>query len=273
MPSHFYIIGCQRSGNTLLRLILDSHPLVRCFDELKSYILLANPSSESTSDGSEVPLVGYKIPRFTEQLTQSELGDFGLPIKIKNFYQREPLLFIVRDVRDVICSMINLKQSNNLDWLETHGLPILQHKMLQPDPYIQQFSHEYALAQQSAYPKLALASIYWKMKNQIFFTYTSLGFPIHMLKYTDLTTNPRETIKGCTDFLGLPWDELLLQHHTIPHDESDHLGMTVGNTNALLPIFPDHVKQYKQQLSAPELDVIWEFAGNLMEKFGYSKDD
>jgi hypothetical protein len=42
----FFILGCQRSGTTLLRLILESHPDIFCYDEIKAYAVLQGTASE-----------------------------------------------------------------------------------------------------------------------------------------------------------------------------------------------------------------------------------
>lgn len=42
----FFITGCQRSGTTLLRLILEGHQDIRCFDETRSYGVLAGQQAD-----------------------------------------------------------------------------------------------------------------------------------------------------------------------------------------------------------------------------------
>ena len=65
MQERFFILGCQRSGTTLLRLILEVHPDVFCYDELKGYAVLQGAIQE---DLPHARLIGFKIPRWTEQM-------------------------------------------------------------------------------------------------------------------------------------------------------------------------------------------------------------
>jgi Sulfotransferase family len=56
MQERFFILGCQRTGTTLMRLVLESHPDVFCYDELKSYAVLRQRSVEWVP-GSVLPNV------------------------------------------------------------------------------------------------------------------------------------------------------------------------------------------------------------------------
>lgn len=80
----FYIIGCQRSGTTLMRLILDSHPQVSCVDESSAYDLLLDhhllPHEEVDANGGAIggtdarrPISSVHVGQFTKQLTPEEV--------------------------------------------------------------------------------------------------------------------------------------------------------------------------------------------------------
>lgn len=101
----FFITGCQRLGTTLLTLLLECHPEVFCFDELDSYRVL---SSSQFGDTISEPRVGFKVPRWAEQLDCEVLRDFGLPYEGRRIYQGQKILFLVRDYRDAISSMLKL---------------------------------------------------------------------------------------------------------------------------------------------------------------------
>jgi hypothetical protein len=102
----FFILGCQRTGTTLLRLILESHPDVFCYDELIGYAVLQKPAIETFP---QAPLVGFKLPCWTEQLTKPLLFDEGVDGSCRSFYGGEKILFLQRGVRDTIASMLKLR--------------------------------------------------------------------------------------------------------------------------------------------------------------------
>ena len=83
-----------------MRLILEAHPDVFCYDELKSYSVLRKSMREGFP---RERLVGFKIPRWTEQLNRQVLMDDGED-PCESFYCGEKILFLLRDVRDAISS-------------------------------------------------------------------------------------------------------------------------------------------------------------------------
>jgi len=106
---------------------LNSHSKIICHDESKAHdILDDNQKLESIlNKETEKQWIGFKIPRFTEQLNNSSLFDYGLSHTTPNFYKKDPLFFIIRDVRDVVCSMINLC-FGEISWLQKWGIPIIE---------------------------------------------------------------------------------------------------------------------------------------------------
>ncbi len=52
-PKLFFILGCQRTGTTLMRLILESHSMVKCFDEPQCYEILKNHTELLKSNQKE----------------------------------------------------------------------------------------------------------------------------------------------------------------------------------------------------------------------------
>jgi hypothetical protein len=89
----FFIIGCQRSGTTLLRLILNSHSEISCADENISYDVLSdsNKFQNFLETKNKKKWIGFKIPRFTEQINNHSIYDYGLSTPIQNFYEMNPL--------------------------------------------------------------------------------------------------------------------------------------------------------------------------------------
>lgn len=131
----FFISGCQRSGTTMLRLVLESHSSIQCFDEAMGYDILVKEMKGEIVDFSVKAgsvLLGFKIPRFTEQLTQAEFNecDYG---SIPSFYRGQKVVHVFRDALDVIASMMKLKVAGGVSWIDKYGRIILQSMMVRQD--------------------------------------------------------------------------------------------------------------------------------------------
>ena len=83
-----------------MRLVLECHSHIVCFDEPRAYQELAQNTYDLRAGKT---IAGFKIPRWTEQLDELELSDYGLGIEARRFYEREPIIFMLRDVR-CVCS-------------------------------------------------------------------------------------------------------------------------------------------------------------------------
>src|SRR4051794_21556152 len=115
MSRRFFVAGCQRSGTTLLRLLLECHPRGYCFGEAVGYRVLAGLPFEVPAGRS---WVGFKIPRWTECLGDDVAWDEGLAERVEDLYRGEPIVFLTRDVRDTVASMRKLRMTATQDWLE-----------------------------------------------------------------------------------------------------------------------------------------------------------
>lgn len=274
-PKKFFIIGCNRSGTTLLRLILESHSAISCKDEATSYDILRDNRKVGAvlNEAAGKKWIGFKIPRFTQQLSNpiihsyDEINDPSKPFE--TFYRGEPLVFIVRDVRDVVCSMKNLKTLDNKPWIKKRAIPIIKYWIENSPEFRTQFDSEISKVNAAVYYDLSTCSLFWKFKNISYFKYVELKFPILKIKYEELVKQPRETINSVIRFLGLDWEESLMQHHLLPHSEIDNDGFAVGRTNARNPISLSGVGRYNNELTEEELDEICSISGDLMKSFGY----
>jgi hypothetical protein len=259
-----YIIGCQRSGTTLLRLILDSHKKIFCFDESKSYEILSDNHKINNIELSDKKIIGFKIPRYTEQLDEGILSDYGMTT-CKKFYNNEPLLFIVRNVYDVICSMMSLK-TNKKNWLSEWGIPIIQFWIKNKNNFKNVFKEDLEIIENSKFTELSYGALYWKFKNLAYFSYLESNYPILKIQYENLVRNPEKELPKITNFLKVDIEKSLFNHHTISHTEVDEKGFSIGQTDSKLPISDFHVERYKQILSDEQIKEIDLISKDLMTK-------
>jgi len=259
----FFIIGCQRSGTTLLRLILDSHSKIYCYDEYLAYRRLRDGNA-GEAEGCE--WVGYKIPRWTEQLNNPILSDEGHDIVANRFYSGEPIIFMMRDVRDVVLSMARLKLHNDCgeaSWLDSWGLRILAAKSQEVN-FKQRYKRELDLAVQDKY---AAGALYWKFKTDSYLDYMGLGWPVVALKYEHLATESVSALRAVTTFIGVQWESTLLNHDRLIHSELDGQGQAIGGTDPQRSIDNVSVGRWRALLPQSAIDSILSVAGDLNSQF------
>jgi hypothetical protein len=259
MREHFYILGCQRTGTTLMRLILETHPDVFCYDELKGYAVLQKSIPE---DLTPARLIGFKIPRWTEQLSYQILLDDGPEGPCDNFYRGEKILFLLRDVRDTIASMLKLKGGES-NWCEEWAPRIIDAKFAQDETFRARYSVECNVIENCSNRLIGLAALYWKYKTESFFLYRSEGLPVLPVSYERLVTEPRALLPLVCAHLGIRFHENLMHHNEFRHAELFENGMTLGNTDPTRPIQFDSVEQWVRYLSNDDLELIWQIVGDL----------
>jgi len=262
----FFMAGCQRSGTTMLRLVLECHPEIFCLDEDTSYPALM--CGECPKPAGQ-KLTGFKVPRWSEQFDASAAQDNGEEAVARNFYQGQPIIYLVREVRDTVASMLKLKMTETQTWLEYCARPILESKIAQP-AFAKQYAPdiEQLRASGNAWPKVG--ALYWKYKTEPLFRYQQLGWPVLLIRYEDLVESPGWHLRHIVDFLGLEWNDRLLEHDRLPHAEIYPDGTAMGNTDPRKPINDESVGQWRRMLGPKEEASILEMAGDLPKRLGYT---
>jgi hypothetical protein len=228
----FFISGCQRSGTTMLRLILESHPSIQCFDEAAGYDLLVR---ESKGEGNEFPvkegaaLLGFKIPRFAEQLTWREFSDPDYGV-FPSFYKDQKVIHVFRDALDVVGSMMRLKASGGTSWLDRYGRSILQ-ALIQHPNVSTLYKEKYVALEHQGLPVHLVGALYWEIKNQGFFDLLERNKRVYAVRYESLVGSPEIELLKLTQFLGVSWSDSLLNHPEHPHSELDENGIAIGETD------------------------------------------
>jgi hypothetical protein len=241
----------------MLRLILESHPAIQCFDEAGGYDLLVRESKGADSEffvKEGAALLGFKIPRFTEQLTWFEFSDpdYGT---FPSFYEDQKVIHVVRDVLDVVGSMMRLKVPGGASWLERYGIEILQALIEHPNVNTL-FKRKYAALERQGLPSHLVGALYWEIKNQGLFDLLEHKKPIYAVRYESLVGSPKSELLKLSLFLGVNWSDSLLNHPDHPHTELDVNGIAIGETDPLRDIDTHSIGKHMYLLTKQQIKEV-----------------
>lgn len=238
-----------------MRLVLECHRDIACFDEIDVYRLLAGGQREAQREQRYTLL---KVPRYAEQIDAAVLRDWGEADVAGPVYAGQLILFMVRDWHDVVVSMHNLPH-----WLERQALPIMQAKMRDDPGFAADLAREIGIMQASPHGTLATAALYWTYKTRAVLRYQAAGYPVLAVSYEKLVTHPEAELRRVCDFLDLPFDAALLDHTAFAHREVLESGLTVGNTDPKRRISRSSVDQWQAFADIATWDEVGRIVGDL----------
>jgi len=273
--SRFFILGCQRSGTNLIRLILDSHPNAWVFGEPTAHWLLDNNFLDNVDKAverwcSKIHNEENKseIMRQVEILKRKKIRYFGYTTPgwselfleydcIKSKLEHIPkIVFMLRNPFDVISSIIKLKDFARTT-ITTMELWLTDKNRKFKDRY------SYLLHRDDELWKVRWFSVYWNYKTQSYLEmFQNSHYNILGVKYEDLCYDPKNTIEKVCGFLELPWNDDLLRHEEKVHFETIN-NITNGGTPTNKGIFKSSLN--KNQLNDREKGVIYEVNQQLMQ--------
>jgi Sulfotransferase family len=277
---YLFVVGCPRSGTTLLRRIIGAHPEVAMLPETHWIPRLARRGHGIGTDGLVTHelvdwLVGYhRFPALMLEPGEArELVELGVTypefvaalFDLYGSKQMKPLVaektpsyvaeiptlhalfpkarivHIVRDGRNVCLSVLNWKR--RAEWFTR------RFRTWRDDP-------------------LVTAALWWKR-------FVSLGREdgaqlgahlYHELRYEALVANPEGAVRALCTFLEVEFDERMLRFH----EGKTRPDPGLSANGAYLPITPG-LRDWRTQLPFNDLEVFEAAAGDLLDDLGYGR--
>lgn len=250
-----FILGCQRSGTSLLRRILDSHSHIACPAESAFIVQLARVYEIKRALQGVVDM-GFSEREVLDKMREFIVHFFEEYRKSKNkprwadktahyinhaetidkmFREKVVYIGIVRHGLDVANSL------SEFDW----GVlkPYLEH---QDD-------------------KRVAAIRFWKDQNKKLLQFKDkVTSRLFLIKYEELTKDPKNVLKKMFSFLNEPWEEKVLKFNKIEHDLGFEDPKISGYEN--IEINSDKYKQWPKDFQ----DMLFNEAKDMFEKLGYN---
>jgi hypothetical protein len=260
-----FIGGAARSGTTLMRLILDSHPRICCGTELKALPTIADmylsftgelrpimrSYSNTTSD------VQDQFRAFIEGLVENFRRAEGKPrwaektphnvrcmVPLGEIFPEARFIHMVRDGRDVACSLVTK------DW---------------PDP---QTGRKLEIVD-----TMTGAARYWRnfvMAGRRQAEDPRLTGRVLEVRYEALATDTAATMRQVLAFLGEEWDDAVLSHHT---KERPGELVEASTLQGLQPVNQAALGRWEHDMTPEDKAAFKAEAGSLLTALGYAPAD
>ena len=248
-----FIVGCQRSGTTLLRLLLDAHPRISCGPETRFLADLAR----ITSPQAWPHMQQYGFPKEYWHRKFADLFDsfqtdyarrrgktrwadktprYALCLEfLDQLFPTCQVVHVIRDGRDVVAS-------HRDRWGYVSAVKASRKWPL------------YIRAARTVGARLAAGR------------YTEV-------RYEELVGDTEATIRKLLDFLGEPWDDAVLEYDRQPHDvQPRYLSFSSHRRAAAKeqgPIYRSRIGAYRRELN-PLLRLLTRLvAGRTLRELGY----
>ena len=89
------------------------------------------------------------------------------------------------------------------------------------------------------------------------------------IRYEDLVSHPREVLGRVMRFVGMPWDDALLRHSEQSHTLFDHPWGHPAAEAAAKPLSADRIGRFRDDLTSSEVERFERIAGRQLVAFGY----
>jgi hypothetical protein len=258
-----FIGGASRSGTTLLRVILDTHPNIACGPEIKVIPVLCDlwhrfqtvylPALQehclSAADIHAVYrqaivalLTPYCRRAGKQRMAEKSPNNIYVFEHLNYIFPESPLIQVIRDGRDVICSLLTM------NWIDL-GTG-------QPAPYTRDVrtAAEFWVASvrsgRAGLQKPAFRNCYREVR------------------YEDMVLSPETTLRELFRFLEEPWDPCVLEFHK----QERRLGDESSASQVTRQLYTSAVGRWSQDMKPEHKSVVKEVAGDLLIELGYAAD-
>lgn len=247
-----FIVGCQRSGTTMLRLMLDSHPRISCGPETRFLVGFAPIFAEDWKRLSQYGFEQEEWVRRIRAFYEGIQGDYArsrgkerwadktpryalaLPLLLKLFPDAQ-IIHVIRDPRDVAVS--HRKRfgywsciKSTVKWPRYVGTARSSAEDLPEDAYRE-------------------------------------------VRYESLVATPEGTLRDLLCWLGEDWDDSILDFHKAKHDVPARyhaqLAARQGTSGTEAAVYASRVGSHRRELDPLVRGLVWANSHSLARELGY----
>lgn len=281
-----FIVGCPRSGTTLLQRIVNAHPMIAIIPEIGWII-------KRSETRAFVTLEGLVRPAFVQDLIQKGALGRYTPMPISR-QELEELQLATRHQPVIYSELITSFFDR---YGEVHGKPLVGNKTVD---HVRNISPLHRLWPQAKFVHLVrdgrdvcLSAMQWRKAAKLASDFSTWGEdPVstaalwwewqvrlgreagsqldnalyHEMHYEELVADPISTCHSLCEFLGVPFDEAMLRFHQGREKQDSDLDAK----HAWMPPTPG-LRDWRTQMSQPDLIRFEAVAGELLDELGYPR--
>lgn len=253
-PGPIFVVGTMRSGSTLLRLVLDSHPHIAIGEETGFMGALA---ATKAIPGWRYGREWYGRLGWSEEELDARLRDF-----YGGMFQR------------------HASRQGKQRWGDKtpfHSWHIPEMARVFPDAVFLGIARHpgavvWSLKKKFHYATSQAAS-YWASTNvEMLRQGALLGDRFALLRYEDLVHAPEPTLRDTVAWLGEPWSDAVLNHQEVQAAKGAPR-LVDGSTSTREPIDTQRVDRWTEGLDAAERALLQAETGPLAAFLGYDPAD
>jgi hypothetical protein len=252
-PPPIFVVGCQRSGTTMLRLILDSHPHISCGPETRFLAGLAAITGDQWRRMSQYGMSREEWHRRIAEFFGGFQRDYATSRGKTRWADKSPLYALSLKFLDELfpdCQIIHVIRDGR-DVVASHR---------------KRWGYVSAVKAAAKWPRYIEAA-------------RSVGRELPPsryleVRYEDVVGETEKTVRGLFDWLGEPWDPAVLDYDRHPHDvPSRYLARTAARRQAGpggdRAIFPSRVGAYRRELDPALRVMTWIVDRRTLQELGY----
>lgn len=255
--------GCARSGTTLMRVMLDTHPNIFCGPETtllyrrtfphRKIVKLSKKYGLTEQDLRELIKNTQSYFEFVEKyfniLKEKEgkqrWGEKS-PVNVRHItrifkhFPNATFIHMIRDGRDTVASLRTFPKYNTVN-----GERIELHTNNPINECIERWIKDVS------------KGLEWRTDPRYI-----------EIKYEDLIENDESTLKTLFKFIGEPWDSNVRKYYNIKKPSREE----AQNPGVTKPIYKSAIGRWKNEFSTEDIELFKSKANKLMIKLGYVTD-
>jgi hypothetical protein len=281
MNPYVFIVGCPRSGTTLLRRLVDTHPHIAIIHQSRFIPNFFEGRRGLTPEGLVTAKLvdrllqarGVKNLETSRELLES-LVEAGEPVSYSTFVtgvfdlygkgQGKPL------VGDKTPAYVRRIPTLHTLWPEARFVHLIRDGRDVCMSAINWRKADHALGRFSAWTEdpITTAAVWWEWQVRLGREDGGSLAPqlYHEVRYESLVSVPEEACAALCDFLGIPYDDAMLKFH----EGRENVDLNLDAKKGWWPLTPG-LRKWSEQMPSEDLERFEAAVGDLLEELGYPR--